>query len=50
MPVDIKRGMAAGFFRYLTKAFEVKACLAAIGDVLLQRRATENDVPARSAG
>jgi CheY-like chemotaxis protein len=41
-PRDIKKGMAAGFFRYLTKPLDVGAFLAAIHDALA-------DAPARRA-
>ncbi len=34
MPVDIARGLAAGFFRYVTKPLDVKAFLAAVDEAL----------------
>ena len=34
MPSDIRRGLAAGFFRYLTKPIDVKELLSAIGECL----------------
>ena len=34
MPSDIKRGLDAGFFRYLTKPIDVKEFLAAIGECI----------------
>lgn len=42
-PRDVKRGLAAGFFRYLTKPLDVVAFLAAIEDALAA-------APARRAG
>ena len=34
LPRDIERGLAAGFFRYLTKPLDIKAFLVAIDEVL----------------
>jgi signal transduction histidine kinase/ActR/RegA family two-component response regulator len=34
MPADIRRGLAAGFVRYLTKPIDVKVFLSAIGEYL----------------
>ncbi len=34
MPSDVRRGLAAGFFRYLTKPIDVKELLSAIGECL----------------
>ncbi|MCK6452098.1 MAG: PAS-domain containing protein [Alphaproteobacteria bacterium] len=34
MPLDVKRGQAAGFFRYLTKPIDVKVFLAAVDAAL----------------
>jgi PAS domain S-box-containing protein len=39
MPVDISRGLAAGFFRYLTKPLDVKAFLTAVDEALAEGRA-----------
>ena len=38
LPGDIKRGFAAGFFRYLTKPLDVNAFLAAVDDALASTR------------
>ena len=43
-PRDIKKGLAAGFFRYLTKPLDVNAFLAAIGEALAKAP------PAKAAG
>jgi PAS domain S-box-containing protein len=37
LPRDIERGLAAGFFRYLTKPLDIKAFLAAVDEVLATR-------------
>ncbi len=37
LPKDIERGLAAGFFRYLTKPLDIKAFLAAVDEVLATR-------------
>jgi CheY-like chemotaxis protein len=42
MPGDVRKGLAAGFFRYLTKPIDVTAFFAAIDEALA--------VEARSAG
>jgi CheY-like chemotaxis protein len=34
MPNDVKRGLAAGFFRYIAKPLDVNAFLTAIEDAL----------------
>jgi len=34
MPYDVQRGLAAGFYRYLTKPIDVKAFLAAVDEIL----------------
>jgi CheY-like chemotaxis protein len=41
-PSDMKRGFAAGFFRYLTKPLDVKAFLAAVDDALASTRLRGN--------
>jgi PAS domain S-box-containing protein len=38
-PRDIKRGLAAGFFRYITKPLDVNAFLAAVDDALSEAHA-----------
>jgi CheY-like chemotaxis protein len=35
-PRDVKRGLAAGFFRYLTKPLDIAAFLAAVDDALAE--------------
>jgi CheY-like chemotaxis protein len=35
-PGDIKRGLTAGFFRYLTKPIDIKALFTAIDEALLE--------------
>jgi len=37
MPRDVRRGLQAGFFRYMTKPLDAKAFLAAVDDALLSR-------------
>ena len=44
-PRDIKRGLAAGFFRYITKPLDVNAFLAAVYDALAL-----NDAPSKATG
>lgn len=39
MPSDVKRGLAAGFYRYITKPLDVNAFLTAINDALQARQA-----------
>lgn len=39
MPNDVKRGLAAGFYRYITKPLDVNAFLAAVSDALAARQA-----------
>jgi CheY-like chemotaxis protein len=42
MPRDIKRGLAAGFFRYLTKPIKVNEFMEAL-DMALELAETESD-------
>ena len=49
MPRDIEKGLAAGFFRYLTKPIKLGEFLAALDlalELALQRRATTPTSPA----
>jgi protein-histidine pros-kinase len=39
MPAEASAGLEAGFFRYLTKPFDVMELLQAVGDGLAQARA-----------
>jgi signal transduction histidine kinase/ActR/RegA family two-component response regulator len=49
MPSDIRRGLAAGFFRYLTKPIDVKEFLAAISECIPLTGA-DDDQPRSAAG
>jgi len=49
MPRDVKRGLEAGFFRYLTKPLEVNLFLAAIEAALARHPQGGDSMPRRSA-
>ncbi len=46
MPHDVRHGLTAGFFRYLTKPIDIKEFLAAINDALLATARAEARAPA----
>jgi CheY-like chemotaxis protein len=51
LPHDVRRGLAAGFFRYLTKPLDVKLFLAAVDDALAQTSESRaGDRPASRRG
>lgn len=49
MPNDVTRGLAAGFFRYITKPLDVNAFLTAIEDALIERHTERGATPATEA-
>lgn len=43
MPSDVERGLAAGFYRYVTKPLDVKDFLSAVEEALQSRHAASDD-------
>lgn len=43
MPSDVQQGLAAGFYRYVTKPLDVKAFLAAVQEALASRHSRADD-------
>jgi DNA-binding response OmpR family regulator len=47
LPLEIKRGLEAGFFRYLTKPLDVNKFLGAVDAALAEGAWEEVETPAR---